>query len=268
MRRFVADVEHGHAGEIELEPMNAKGAARPQLLALAEADVRNGFARKVYGILTGQLITTTLLGGLMVCYGRQWLRSSPSTMLTAVTFSCVMSLVLVGVFSCCPDVMRRSPGNYGFLALLTVAESILVGFACLQYTLGSVLMCVGITAFVVLGLSIYATRTKTDLTSFGPYLMCGLLVLCGTGFMLMLAASLGLTHNPLFNAVQVLYAAGGALVFSFFIVYDTQMIMGGSHQHEFSVDDYAMAAICLYLDIIQLFLSLLRLLGQKDDTGI
>jgi len=40
------------------------------------------------------------------------------------------------------------------------------------------------------------------------------------------------------------------------------MIIGGKHKHKFSVDDYAMAAITLYLDIIQLFLKLLQILGQ------
>mmetsp|Transcript_107337 Transcript_107337/g.334550 ORF Transcript_107337/g.334550 Transcript_107337/m.334550 type:complete len:179 (-) Transcript_107337:68-604(-) len=176
-----------------------------------------------------------------------------------------MSLSLGCVFACCPEAMRRSPLNYGLLALLTVAEGVLVGFACLQYKLGSVVLCAGLTAAVVLGLSLYALRTKNDVTSFGPYLLCGLMVLCGTGFLMTIVASLGLNHSPMFSAMQVLYAAGGALIFSVYIVYDTQMIMGGNHQHEFSVDDYAMAAICLYLDIIQLFLSLLRLLGEKDD---
>mmetsp|Transcript_45520 Transcript_45520/g.131863 ORF Transcript_45520/g.131863 Transcript_45520/m.131863 type:complete len:268 (+) Transcript_45520:104-907(+) len=267
MRRFAGDVEQGQSGEIELEPMNGK-ERRATPIHLAEPDIRSGFARKVYGILTAQLFVTTIIAGLMVRSGREWLHSNPSILLGAVTFSCMMSLGLTCVFACCPEAMRRSPLNYGLLGLLTVAEGILVGFACLQYTLGSVVLCAGLTSLVVLGLSLYALRTKNDVTSFGPYLVCALMVLCGTGLMMTMVASLGLTHNPMFSAMQILYAAGGALVFSMFIVYDTQMIMGGNHQHEFSVDDYAMAAICLYLDIIQLFLSLLRLLGQKDDGGL
>jgi len=248
--------------------MTGKEHVRVQPVAMAEPDVRSGFARKVYGILSVQLLTTTFLAGIMVCYGRQWLHTKPQFVLTAVTSSCVLSLLLAGVFACCPEVMRRSPLNYGLLGLLTVAEGVLVGFACLQYTLGSVVLCTGLTAAVVLGLSIYALRTKNDLTGAGPYLFCCLMVLCGAGFFMTLTASIGLGNNPMFNALQVLYAAAGALLFSFFIVYDTQLILGGNHQHEFSVDDYAMAAICLFLDIIQLFLSLLRLLGQKEDSGL
>lgn len=267
MRRSAADVERG-GSEIELEPMVPKEQARPQLIALAEPPIRNGFIRKVYGIVSVQLIVTTILGGVIVRYGREWLHTNPQLMMSAVTVSSALSLFIACVTSCCPDLMRRSPQNYGLLAVFTVSESVLVGFACLQYTVGSVILCLGLTAGVVVGLTLYALRTKSDLTSAGPYLMCCLLVLCGTGMLLMLASAMGLTHNPMFSAVQVLYAAGGALVFSFFIVYDTQLIVGGGHQHEFSIDDYAMAAMCLYLDIIQLFLSLLRLLGEKDDGGI
>mmetsp|Transcript_149841 Transcript_149841/g.417482 ORF Transcript_149841/g.417482 Transcript_149841/m.417482 type:complete len:269 (+) Transcript_149841:108-914(+) len=268
MRRFAGDVEQGCGGEIELEPINGKEHAKPQPIAFAEPDVRAGFVRKVYGIIAMQLVLTTVIAGVLVHHGRQWLHSSPSVVLGVVTFSCVMSLVLACVFACCPETMRCSPLNYGLLALLTAAEGVLVGFACLQYTLGSVVLCAGLTAFVVVGLSAYAMWTKHDMTSFGPYLFCGLCVLCGTGLFLSMVAALGLTHNPMFGFAQVLYAAGGALAFSIFIVHDTQLIMGGGHKHEFSVDDYAMAAICLYLDIIQLFLSILRLLGDKDDSGL
>lgn len=268
MRRFGGDVEQGQPGEIELEPMNGKDRTRPQPVHLAEPDIRAGFARKVYGILGAQLVVTTLIAGIMVRSGHQWLRSNPSVVLGVVSLSAMMSLGLAGIFSCCPEAMRRSPLNYGLLALLTVAEGILTGFACLQYTLGSVVLCAGLTALVVMGLSFYALRTKNDMTSYGPYLLCFVLVLFGVGLVMTFAASLGLVSSPMFNALQILYAAAGALLFSVYIVYDTQLIMGGNHQHEFSVDDYAMAAICLYLDIIQLFLSLLRLLGEKDDGGL
>lgn len=261
-------MEYGSGSEIELEPMVGQHCKKPEAIALAEPTVRRGFVQKVYGILAVQLMVTSVLAGIVVCFGRQWLTKNPSAVTAAVTASCVLSLILACVFACCPEVMRRSPGNYGLLALFTVAESVLVGFACLQYTVGSVLLCMGLTALVVLGLTIYAVQTKTDMTSFGPYLLCGMLVMTGTGLMLMLMASMGGTHNAMFSTMQVLYAAGGALFASVFLVYDTQLIVGGNHEHEFSIDDYVMAAICLYLDIIRLFLSLLRLLGSKDDNGL
>ena len=51
-------------------------------------------------------------------------------------------------------------------------------------------------------------------------------------------------------------------LFSCYIVWDVQMIVGGKHQraNQFGPDDYIIAAIALYLDIVNLFLYLLELL--------
>ena len=44
------------------------------------------------------------------------------------------------------------------------------------------------------------------------------------------------------------YAALGAFVFSLFIVYDTQLIIGGKHHsHRFGIDEYIFAALTLYI---------------------
>jgi len=262
------DVESSHASEIELEPMVGKSEMQPQMVALAPQETRSGFIRKVYGILLAQLAVTVIVAGYIVLHGKQMMHTRPSAVMSAVTISSGLTLLITLIFSCCPAVMRNSPGNYGLLGLFTVAESVLVGFACLHYTMGSVILCFGITSLVVLGLTVYAMRTKSDLTGGGPYLLCALLVLLGTGLFLSVLSWCGLSHNPLFNGIQILYAAGGALVFSMFLIYDTQLILGGSHQHEFSIDDYAMAAVSLYLDILQLFLALLRLIGREDDGGL
>lgn len=268
MRRQSGDVELNDSSEIELEPMLGKKDGSHQLLAVADTATRNGFVRKVYGILGAQLLVTLLVGGILVRHGREWLHSHPSAVLGVVTASSFMSLVIAAIFSCCPDTMRKSPGNYGLMAVFTLAEGVLVGFACLQYTLGSVLLCCGLTGAVVLGLTVYATQSKRDFTGAGPYLVSCLLVLFGFGMVLSFAAAFGLANTEMFSGIQVLYAGAGALVFSCFIVYDTQMILGGKHANEFCVDDYAMAAISLYIDVIQLFLALLRLVGREDDGGL
>ena len=53
------------------------------------------------------------------------------------------------------------------------------------------------------------------------------------------------------------------MFFGFYLIVDTQMIMGGKGI-ELSVDDYVLASMLLYIDIVQIFLYLLRLLGNKD----
>ena len=64
--------------------------------------------------------------------------------------------------------------------------------------------------------------------------------------------------------LEVIYAGCGTLLFSFYIVYDTQLIVGGKHNAiRFSIDDYVFAALNLYMDIINLFIMLLRLFGER-----
>jgi FtsH-binding integral membrane protein len=65
--------------------------------------------------------------------------------------------------------------------------------------------------------------------------------------------------------LQNVYALCGCLLFSIFIVYDTQLIVGGKHKkHQFGVDDYVFAALSLYMDIINLFLFILSASGGRD----
>ena len=60
------------------------------------------------------------------------------------------------------------------------------------------------------------------------------------------------------------------ILYGFYLVYDTQLIMGGK-SYEISMDDYIfgkisliLAAVMLYIDIIQLFLEILKLLNRLN----
>jgi len=105
-----------------------------------------------------------------------------------------------------------------------------------------------------------AFNTNYDFTeSGGGYLFCGLAALCFVGLLMMF-----LPHYPFLTK---LYAGGAALLFSAYLVYDTQLIMGGNHANEFSVDDYVFAALNVYLDLVNLFLNLLELFGTLKDNN-
>jgi len=56
----------------------------------------------------------------------------------------------------------------------------------------------------------------------------------------------------------------GAILFSFFIIVDTQLLLGGKRE-VLGPDDYVYAALQLYLDVINLFLRLLQLLGKMRE---
>ena len=61
--------------------------------------------------------------------------------------------------------------------------------------------------------------------------------------------------------LQMVYGGVGALLFSMYLVYDTQMMMGGDHKYSISPEEYVFASLALYLDIINIFLFVLRLVG-------
>merc|ERR1719468_1388649 len=159
--------------------------------------------------------------------------------------------------------MRTSPLNYILLIIFTAAEAVLVGFISSSYTAESVLLVLGITAIVVFSLTLFACQTTYDFTGMGSYLFAAMMVLFGFGFVITIASMVGLGNSPAMQGARLVYAIGGALLFSMFIVYDTQKIVGGKHEHTFGVDDYVMAAISLYIDIVQLFLFLLRIFGSR-----
>ena len=64
-------------------------------------------------------------------------------------------------------------------------------------------------------------------------------------------------RNPI---VHLIYACLGALLFSIYLIFDTQLILGQG-QFAYSLDDAYLAAIQLYIDVIQLFLMILRIVG-------
>merc|ERR1719324_1503369 len=123
------------------------------------------------------------------------------------------------------------------MMLFTVCKSVLIGFICLNYTLESILVVVGITAFIVLALTAFACQTSYDFTGMGPYLFAGSMCLLGFGFMFMIGSMMGLGASPAFKVMNLAYSCMGALLFSFYIVFHTQLILGGKHRLQFSVDE-------------------------------
>ena len=62
------------------------------------------------------------------------------------------------------------------------------------------------------------------------------------------------------------YGSAGALIFSLYIVYDTQLMMGGKHKYSLDPEEYIFASLNLYLDIINLFLFILRIVGSSNNN--
>eukprot|EP00913_Durusdinium_trenchii_P019281 g18123.t1 len=239
----------------ERSPLTGDGEEIQELYGIEDTAVRHGFVQKVFGILLVQLVTTTLVGGLVMKLALPVAKSNPALAMALMLGSLVLSIACMCIFACCPQTMRQTPTNYLLLALFTLAESVLVGFISAHYTQESVLLVLATTCIVVVSLILFACQTKYDITGYLPYVLVACMGLFGFGFILTIAAFCGMGNSPVFQTMRLVYSMCGVLVFSCFIVLDTQLIVGGKHsKFRFGVDDYCMAAINLYMDIVQLFL--------------
>ncbi len=102
------------------------------------------------------------------------------------------------------------------------------------------------------GISMFAMTTKRDFSSMGKFLFIALIIMIVAGISNIFIQS---------SMMQLVIASGGALLFSAFILYDTQQIIRGGY------DSPVEAALSLYLDFFNLFVSLLQILGimNSDD---
>jgi len=221
---------------------------------MALESARKGFVQKVYGLVAVQLAATAAIAAPIATASDVWLQEHAGLLL----FSSVGFLIFMVVLMCGgQQMLRKHPTNLLFLAGFTLLESIFVGFLCASYEMESVLLCLGVTASVAGALTLFACTTKIDTTSFGGYLNAASLALFLVGLV-------GLfVRAPM---LQLAYAAGGALLISGYLVYDTQLIVGGKHADKrFSLDDYVLAALHLYLDLVRLFMFILRLVGKQRE---
>lgn len=95
-------------------------------------------------------------------------------------------------------------------------------------------------------ISMFAMTTKRDFSSMGKFLFIALIIMIVAGISNIFIQS---------SMMQLMIASAGALIFSAFILYDTQNIIKGNY------DSPVEAALSLYLDFFNLFISLLQILG-------
>ncbi|KAI5921901.1 transmembrane BAX inhibitor motif-containing protein [Camillea tinctor] len=247
-------------------------------VAEATVDIRNQFIRKVYTILTAQLLVTAVVSGLSFWSTgyRQWVQGHPLMVWVSVRLgssppffsSTPYSLLLFAndcvsfsyqVFGSMAFMLltywkRKSyPTNLLFLSIFTLFEahaiSVIVSFYKTQVVLNAVILTGGIFIF----LTAFACQTKYDFTSWMPYLFGALWGLLLFGFM---AAFL-----PYSSTAELVYGGLAALIFSGYILVDTQLVLRKHH-----VEEEIAAAISLYLDIINLFLAILRILNSQSNN--
>lgn len=217
----------------------------------SDSSIRRGFIRKVYLTLMVQLLVTVGI----ICAFLFWpaLKSWTWQNYWFSYTMMVVVMVLVVALACCDNLRRQVPLNFIALSLFTVAEGLMLGAVAAYYDAEAVLWAMSATALVSLALSLFAFQTKWDFTMLNGCLWVSLWTLISFG---LLCAILRTQY------VYIVYACLGTLIFSLYLVFDTQLIVGGKHRrYEVSPEEYVFAALNLYLDIVNLFLMLLQLIG-------
>jgi FtsH-binding integral membrane protein len=210
-------------------------------------EIRNAFIRKVYTILLCQILATCVVGGVisqsssavMWVQGHVWAFYVP-------LFGTLINLGLLYW-------KRHShPLNFVLLSTFTLMEAFTLGVVVAFYDNVIVMQALLITLGVFLGLTLFTFQSKYDFSGMGPFLFGGLIALCMTGVV-------GI-FIPFSRTMDLVFAIGGCLLFSGYIVYDTYIINA-----KLSPDEFIMGAISLYLDFINLFISILRLLNDLQE---
>lgn len=144
------------------------------------------------------------------------------------------------------------PANIGLVFLFTFAMGVVISPALYVYGqqqpgLISQAAILTIGAFGVL--TGYAFVSKRDFSAWGSFFMVGLWVVIGTMVLNMFF------RNP---ALDLWLAGVTVLVFSGLLVFDTWRL-----RNVFGPNDYVPAAVTIYLDLLNLFMALLRILGGR-----
>ncbi|PDW47406.1 hypothetical protein BB432_06680 [Helicobacter pylori] len=139
---------------------------------------------------------------------------------------------------------------FAFTSLSGVTLVPLLGMVIAKAGLGAVWQALGMTTIVFGLMSVYALKTKNDLANMGKMLFIALIVVVVCSLINLFLGS------PMF---QVVIAGASAILFSLYIAYDTQNIVKGMY------DSPIDAAVDLYLDFLNVFISILQIIGIFSD---
>lgn len=238
-------------------------------------EVRTGFVVKVYGLVFTMLLISFGLASPFVFQqeaAEEFLKEQPWVVYACLAFllvqhafhMCMMMEMCCGGGHCIKAYVRMFvtvPFNFIYLFTYATFMGAVLGIICLSYEASSVCLVFGISAALILALTAYAVYTKSDFTGMGAYVLVALVGLMFTGI-------IG-CFVPIGSVFHRVVGGIGSVIFGWIIVYDTQLIFGSatptssSRKYEYTIDMYAFAAFELYLDFVNFFLYMLRMLGSR-----
>lgn len=133
-------------------------------------------------------------------------------------FAVIGSIITCLILACSRSAAKTFPLNYFLLLVFTICESWMVAICCSMYSPEVVLQAACLTTAMFFGLTLYACTTKRDFTMMGGVLFAGLVVLMVMGL---------ICYFFPVGIYSTIYCGCGVILFSVYIVYDTQLIVGG-----------------------------------------
>ncbi|VBB44199.1 conserved hypothetical protein; putative inner membrane protein [uncultured Desulfatiglans sp.] len=219
----------------------------------------NSFVRSVYNWMAVGLGLT----GFVAYY----VANSPGLLGALVQNPLMLIILIVAqlglVFAISGAINRLSAGTATALFVLYAGlNGVILSFVFLAYTQTSIVSTFFICAGTFVGCSIYGWTTKRDLTSFGGFLMMGLIGIIIASLVNLFIRSSGMS---------LIISYIGVFVFVGLTAWDTQKLKNMALAQPADLEagvvrkGAILGALSLYLDFINLFLMLLRIFGQSRD---
>lgn len=203
-------------------------------------------------LLVRRTYLLVLAGVLVTTLGSAWTMTQPSIMELVARHPFLSFLGTLAPLLGAQFFRRQFPINIGFTLLFTLVMGVFIAPLVMvmesrQPGVASQAAILTLSTFGVL--TAYAFISRRDFSAWGSFFVVGLWVLIGTSLL-----------NMFFkNETASLWIAGGTvLVFSGMLVYDTWRL-----RNQYGPDDYVIAAVQIYLDLLNLFTAILRLLGGR-----
>jgi modulator of FtsH protease len=205
---------------------------------------RATLVRRTYGLVFLSVITTIL--------GSAFAFTQPAVMDASAQHPFIMMIALFAPLIMAQRAAREFPKNIILTFLFTFIEGIFIApFLLLaERNAPGVVSQAAILTFAAFGvLSLYAVVSRRDFSAWGSFLMVGMFVLFAA---IILNVFVGSAAGGLW------IAAVGVMIFSGLLVFDTwRLLRSGAYGQ----DDYVLTAVSIYLDLLNMFIFILSLLG-------
>ena len=203
-----------------------------------------------------------MASGLLITFAMAYITATTSLIYLVDSLYLVLTiaeLALVFVLSARVQNMSVDAARATFFGY-ALLNGMVLSYYFLVFDLGTLVLAFLATSLYFGLMAVYGTTTHRDLSGWGPKLMMGLFALIITGFVGMLFGMSFLT--------TVLYSAVGLVVFMLLTAYDTQklsqMFSYYAYDGELAEKASIYGALTLYLDFINIFLYVVRLLGMNS----